>query len=40
MGQAAGAAAAILCKTHVTTETHEPEKIRKHLLARGVILEE
>lgn len=40
MGQAAGAAAAILCKTHVTTETLEPEKIRKHLLARGVLLEE
>lgn len=40
MGQAAGAAAAILCKIHLTTETLVTGKIRKHLLDRGVQMEE
>ena len=39
MGQAAGAAAAIMCKTHTTTYTVDTDLIRKHLMERGVKLD-
>lgn len=40
MGQAAGAAAAIMCETGATTQTIDTDLIRRHLLARGVDLKE
>jgi len=40
MGQAAGAAASILCKTKETTYTISPEMIRRHLIDRGVHLQD
>jgi hypothetical protein len=39
MGQAAGAAGAIMCKTGDTTQTLDPQLIRRHLISRGVALE-
>lgn len=38
MGQAAGAAASILAKSHENTRTIDPERIRIHLIYRGVHL--
>ena len=40
MGQAAGAAASILCRTQETTQTISTEKLRRHLIDRGVRLED
>jgi len=40
MGQAAGAAAAIMCQTDTTTNTVDVSLIRRHLMDRGVQLEE
>ncbi|MBQ7299675.1 MAG: FAD-dependent oxidoreductase, partial [Clostridia bacterium] len=40
MGQAAGAAASILCRTQETTQTISTEKLRRHLIDRGVHLED
>ena len=40
MGQAAGAAAAIMCKTQTTTSTIDTAAIRAHLMQRGVALDE
>jgi hypothetical protein len=40
MGQAAGAAAAIMCRTGATTETIDVDAIRSHLMQRGVQLED
>ena len=39
MGQAAGAAGAIMCKTGDTTQTLDPQLIRRHLISRGIALE-
>lgn len=38
MGQAAGAAASIMCKDNLTTDTIDPRLIRQHLIDRGVML--
>lgn len=38
MGQAAGAAAAIMCRTGTTTDTVSVQSIREHLIGRGVAL--
>jgi hypothetical protein len=38
MGQAAGAAAAIMSNESLTTESVDPKRIRKHLIDRGVKL--
>ena len=40
MGQAAAAAASVMCKTKTTTSTVDVEEIRKHLICRGVHLED
>jgi hypothetical protein len=40
MGQAAGAAAAVMCQTDTTTDTVDVSLIRRHLMDRGVQLEE
>ena len=40
MGQAAAAAASIMCKTKTTTATVDADKIRRHLIDRGVCLED
>lgn len=40
MGQAAGAAAAIMCKTQTNTHTIDTDMIRAHLTNRGVALDE
>ena len=40
MGQAAGAAAAIMCETDTTTLTVNTDSIRNYLMARGVQLED
>ena len=40
MGQAAGVAASIMCKTDTNTNTVDTDLIRKHLINRGVALEE
>ena len=40
MGQAAGAAASIMCKTNTNTNTVNTDLIRKHLINKGVALEE
>ncbi len=40
MGQAAGAAAAIMCERGETTATLDPARIRAHLIGRGVMLED
>lgn len=38
MGQAAGAGAALMHQTHTNTETIDPQRIRQHLIDRGVAL--
>ena len=40
MGQAAGAAAAVMCRTDTATNTVDVSLIRRHLMDRGVQLEE
>lgn len=40
MGQAAAAAASVMCKTKTTTSTVDVEEIRKHLIFRGVHLDD
>ena len=40
MGQAAAAAASIMCKTKTTTAAVDADKIRRHLIDRGVCLED
>ena len=40
MGQAAAAAASVMCKTGTTTATVDVDEIRRHLIDRGVCLED
>jgi hypothetical protein len=40
MGQAAGAAAAVMLKTKTATDTVDVDLIRRHLIDRGVKLED
>jgi hypothetical protein len=40
MGQAAGAAAAVMIKTKTATDTVDVALIRRHLIDRGVKLED
>jgi hypothetical protein len=40
MGQAAGAAAAVMLKTETATDTVDVKLIRRHLVERGVQLED
>ena len=40
MGQAAGAAAAVMCDTQTTTDSVDVDEIRAHLMDRGVRLDE
>jgi hypothetical protein len=40
MGQAAGAAAAVMIKTKTSTDTVDVALIRRHLIDRGVKLED
>ena len=40
MGQAAATAASIMCKTKTTTAAVDADKIRRHLIDRGVCLED
>ena len=40
MGQAAGAAASVMCKTDTSTDTVNVDLIRQHLMERGVLLED